>query len=86
VPLDPRILLIGTAIVIAGWVGLLLTHFGIVMGFRIFTPILWGAAAGVYAFAFNLRRADIMLGLVAGVSLFFELTIYFNWLGLGSIA
>lgn len=76
---------LGSVLMLAGFVGLLLTHFGIVSGFLWITPIIWGAAFGVYAVSLGLMVwwADLIVALVA--TGFFELAIYLDMWGLRSV-
>jgi|HubBroStandDraft_3_1064219.scaffolds.fasta_scaffold510787_1 hypothetical protein len=75
----------GSIFALAGIVGLLLTHFGIVAGFYVISPLLFAAAVSLYAFAVGLKQPLAIIGVFLAASIFFELIVYFDWLGLGGV-
>ncbi|MDE1821571.1 MAG: hypothetical protein KGI98_12090 [Euryarchaeota archaeon] len=74
----------GSLTVLAGVIGLLLTHFGVVAGFRVISPVLFGAGATMYLVALGIRQPIAVAVAMGILTVFFELTIYFDLWGLGS--
>lgn len=86
-PLNPILLVTATALEIAGTVGLLLTHFGFVPGFRVISPVLFALGFTAYLAGIGLIGHPLFLfGFFAVATIFLELVFQFNLLGLGSIA
>jgi hypothetical protein len=76
---------VGTAFILAGLVGLILTHFGLVPGFFLISPFLYAAALGCYITAIGIRWPAVALGLVAVAATFFIAVEQFNFLGLKGV-
>lgn len=76
----------GSLLFIAGIIGLLLTHFGIVAGFLWITPIIWGVGAMAYWGALPVPHPAWSFAIVWGITFVLALEIlYYGWLGLNGV-
>ena len=75
---------VGSVVLIAATVYLLLTHFGILLGADVVSPVLFGLAATLYAASVPFLRARwfVLIGIFAFVAIFAELIFRFNLWGL----
>ncbi len=83
--MNPYLWVAGSILFGIGILGLLLTHFGIIYGFMVVSPLFFAAAATMYVVAIGLRHPIGIVATFLTTGVLFELIVYFNWLGLGSV-
>lgn len=82
---NPILFIAGGAFDLAGIIGILLTHFGLVPGFLVISPILFATGISLWLAGAGLQHPVVIIAFFAAAAVFLELTVYFNFLGLGGV-
>lgn len=82
---NPILFIAGGVFDAAAIVGILLTHFGIVPGFLVISPILFATGVTLWLTGAGLTHPVVIIGMFATAAVFLELVVYFNFLGLGGV-
>lgn len=86
-PFNPILFSAAGILDLLGLAGLLLTHFGVVMGFSAISPIFFGASVTLYLIGLGMPPDWRLVLIVSAVSIgFFELVFRFNLWGLATAA
>ncbi len=83
--IHPVLFIAGGVLDLAGIIGIILTHFGLVTGFLVISPILFAAGITTWLAGAGLSHPVAVIAIFGIAAIFLEGVVYFNFLGLGGV-